>query len=418
MSTPHVLVIGGGFGGLGATRALRKAPVRITLIDRSNHHLFQPLLYQVATASLAPSDIAEPIRAILRRQSNVSVRLGEVAAIDLAGHAATLTDGSTISWDKLVIAAGVSHSYFGNDGWAAHAPGLKTLTDAFEIRRRVLTAFEQAEWETDPARRNAAMTFVVIGGGPTGVELAGALAEISFWTLRRDFRNIETTKARVILLEAGPDVLPGFDPGLRVKAKEQLQRLGVQVWVDRKVTGIDASGVSMGAERLEAGTVLWAAGVQGEPLARTLGVPLDRAGRVPVAQDCSVPGHPDAFVIGDLAQFVPSEGARPLPGVAQVAMQMGDHVGRAIAGDVAGKTREPFGYHDKGSLATIGRSKAVADLGFVKLGGFFAWFVWAFVHVVFLITFRNRILVMTKWATAWFTYERASRLIWRVPERR
>jgi NADH dehydrogenase len=420
MPTPHVLVIGGGFGGLHTARALRKAPVRITLVDRSNHHLFQPLLYQVATASLAPSDIAEPIRSILRKQANVAVRLAEVTSIDLSGKSVDLLtpDGTTekLGWDKLVLAAGASHSYFGNDQWARYAPGLKTLGDAFEIRRRVLAAFERAEWAPDPVTRNALLTFVVIGGGPTGVELAGALAEIAFWTLRRDFRNIETVKARVILVEAASDVLGGFVPELRERAREQLKGLGVDVWLNKRVTGIDPHGVQLGNERIEAGTVLWAAGVQGEPVAKTLGVELDRAGRVAVGPDCSVPGHPDAFVIGDLAKFVPDGSDKALPGVAQVAMQMGDFVGAAIRGDLDGKARGTFAYNDKGSLATIGRSKAVADLGWIKLSGWFAWFVWAFVHVLFLVGFRNRALVMTKWATAWFTYERASRLIWSPPD--
>ncbi|MEQ1501247.1 MAG: NAD(P)/FAD-dependent oxidoreductase [Myxococcota bacterium] len=417
---PHVLIIGGGFGGLAAAQGLRRAPVRITVVDKSNHHLFQPLLYQVATASLAPSDIAEPIRSILRRQDNAAVRLAEVTEIDLAGKRAHLIeedgDREWIHWDKLVVAAGASHGYFGHDDWSEHAPGLKTLGDALEIRRKILYAFERAEWTTDPALRTALTTFVVIGGGPTGVELAGSLAEIAFWTLRRDFRNIMTTRARVVLVEAGHGLLNGYPPDLQEKAKSQLEKIGVEVRFGAAVTGVDAHGIVLGADRIDAGTVLWAAGVRGAGVAKSLGVTLDKAGRVPVQPDCSIPGHPDAFVIGDLALFVPEPGGKPLPGVAQVAMQGGAHVATTIAHDLERSPRTPFVYNDKGSMATIGRSKAVADLGWMKASGFVAWFLWAFVHVLFLVTFRSRLLVMTKWAWAWFTYERAVRLIWTLPE--
>lgn len=414
---PHVLIVGGGFGGIEAARALRRAPVRITLVDRSNHHLFQPLLYQVATAALAPSDIAEPIRSILSRQENVAVRLGEVVRVDLDAKTAVIRGlddaNDTVPFDAVIVAAGVSHSYFGQDGWARFAPGLKTLGDALEMRRRILSAFELAEW-AEPEARAALTTFVVVGGGPTGVELAGAISEIAFGALKRDFRHIDPKKTRIVLVEAGPDLLPGFPPHLRERAKQQLERLRVEIRVGAKVTGVDAHGVSLGEERIASSTVLWAAGVAGEPLARTLGVPLDRAGRVPVGPDCAISGHPNAFVIGDLAVFVPDGAERPLPGVAQVAMQMGRHAGRQIARDLDGKPRETFVYADKGSLATIGRSKAVADLGWFTASGLIAWTLWAFVHILFLITFRSRIVVITKWAWAWFTYERAVRLIWRA----
>jgi NADH:ubiquinone reductase (H+-translocating) len=419
MARPHVLIVGGGFGGLGTAQSLRRVPVSVTLVDKSNHHLFQPLLYQVATASLAPSDIAEPIRSVLRRNDNVAVRLAEVTAIDLAGKTAELRDAEgaveRVSWDKLVVAAGTSHSYFGHDEWSRHAPGLKTLGDALEIRKRVLIAFEKAEWETDPARRRALTTFVVIGGGPTGVELAGALAEIAFWTLRKDFRNIDTTDARVVLVEAGTSVLTSYPQPLRDSAVRQLESLRIEIKFGRPVTGIDENGIVLGDERLDAHTVLWAAGMQGAPLAKTLGVPLDRAGRVLVEQDCSIPGHPDAFVIGDLANFTEPGASGPLPGVAQVAMQMSDHVAASIRADLAGQPRKPFRYWNKGSLATIGRTKGIADLGWMRASGFLAWFIWAFIHVAFLITFRNRLLVMLKWGVAWFSFERASRLIWSPP---
>ncbi|MEZ4241200.1 MAG: NAD(P)/FAD-dependent oxidoreductase [Myxococcota bacterium] len=398
---PHVIVVGGGFGGLEAARHLRKARVRITLVDRANHHLFQPLLYQVATATLAPSDIAEPIRGVLRKQANVAVRMAEVTNVDLAQKRVHLQeDGHSVdlAYDKLVLAAGASHSYFGHDDWAADAPGLKTIADALEMRQRILCAFERAEWEPDPKQRAALTTFVVIGAGPTGVELAGAIKEIAFRTLRRDFRNIDSTRARVLLLEGGPAVLPAYPEHLRQRALEQLQHLGVEVKLGAMVTGVDAHGVDVGEERIDAGTVLWAAGVRGASLAKTLEVPLDKAGRVPVGPDCSVPGHPDAFVVGDLAVFVPEGQERPLPGVAQVAMQMGKHVAHQIRRDLAQEPRETFVYNDKGSLATIGRTKAVADVGRIQTSGLPAWLLWAFVHIAFLVTFRSRVLVMTKWA--------------------
>lgn len=414
---PHVAIIGGGFAGLAAARQLAGAPVQITILDRTNHHLFQPLLYQVATAGLAPSDIAEPIRSILARQANASVRLAEVTAVDLQQRTLQLVDegGSheSLSWDKLVIAAGASHSYFGHDAWAEHAPGLKTLGDALEIRRRILTAFERAEWSTDPEERARLLTFVVVGAGPTGVELAGTIAEIAFRTLRRDYRSIDTTAARVILLEGQDSVLPSYPEPLRRRAARQLESLGVRLRLGARVTDISAHHVALGGEQIPCGTVLWAAGVQGAPLAATLGIALDRAGRVPVEPDCSVPGHPDAFVVGDLAVLSDPQTDAPIPGVAPAATQMGRFVGRAILADLGAQARGVFRYVDRGALATIGRSRGVAQLRSLQLSGLSAWLVWVFVHIWFLVTFRNRILVMTKWAWSWVTFDRSTRLIWR-----
>ncbi len=414
---PHTVIIGGGFAGLAAAKGLRRADVTITLIDKTNHHLFQPLLYQVATAGLAPSDIAEPIRSILARQSNTTVRLAEVTAIDLESRSLTLVDeggdSSEVTYDKLVVAAGARHSYFGNDQWALHAPGLKTIGDALEIRRRVLAAFEKAEWETDPDVRRALMTFVVVGGGPTGVELAGAIAEIAFRTLRREYRNIDTRQARVLLLEGAHAVLLPYSADLQVKARRQLESLGVEVRLDAMVTGVDEHGVNVGDERIEACTVLWGAGVQGSPLARSLGVPLDKAGRVPVEKDLSVAGFRDVFVVGDLAAVVDPVSEEPVPGIAPAAMQMGSFVADCIERDVRYLERGQFVYTDRGQMATIGRSRAVAESYGFEFSGFFAWVAWVFVHIFFLITMRNRTLVMIKWAWAWATWERATRLVWR-----
>ncbi len=423
MPTPHVVIVGGGFAGLAATRALRRAPVRVTLVDRRNHHLFQPLLYQVATAGLAPSDIAEPIRSILRRHDNVSVRLASVSDVDLSRKrirvGMTPPDGldaepreEWLEYDRLVLAAGAHHSYFSHPEWETHAPGLKTIGDALEIRGRMLTAFERAEWAADEQERDRQLTFVVVGGGPTGVELAGALAEIAAVTMRRDFRNIRPQHSRVVLLEGGPAVLGTYPEDLRQRARTQLEDLGVDVRLHTLVTGIDAQGVDMGDARVEAATVLWAAGVQASAVANTLPAPRDRAGRVEVEPDCSLPGHPDVFVVGDLAHFAHTDDGSPLPGLAPVATQMGAFVGRLLAEDRRGADRGVFRYRDKGSMATIGRSKAVMDAMGLRLSGWPAWMAWVLVHVLFLITFRNRVLVMTKWAWAWFTYERAVRLIW------
>ncbi len=397
----HVVILGGGFAGLYAARRLAHAPVRITLADRRNFHLFQPLLYQVASAALNPSDIATPIRSILARQRNVEVILGEAAAIDPAKQQVALGDGSTLAYDYLIVATGATHSYFNHPEWESFAPGLKTIEDALEIRRRVLLAFEAAERETDPEAQKAWLTFVVVGAGPTGVELAGALSEIARQTMIRDFRHIDPASARVILVEGRDRVLPPYPPGLSNKAQHQLEKLGVEVITRGTVTSLDDHEVWIGETRIAARTVLWAAGVQASPLARTLGVPLDRAGRVIVEPDLTIPGHPEVFVVGDLA-FV--EG---VPGVAPAAIQEGTYA----AGIIAGNPRTPFQYRDKGSLATIGRAAAVADLGFIKLSGFLAWLAWLTIHIFFLIGFRNRLLVITQWAWAYLTFQRGARLI-------
>ncbi|WP_437580440.1 NAD(P)/FAD-dependent oxidoreductase [Sorangium sp. So ce887] len=405
----HVVILGAGFGGLYAAKALRREPVRVTVIDRRNHHTFQPLLYQVATAGLNASDIAAPIRRVLRKQKNASVLLAEVTAIDPARKRVIFEDGE-LGYDKLIMAAGASHSYFGHDEWAPFAPGLKTVEDALEIRRRVLLAFEAAEREPDPARRRAWMTFVVVGGGPTGVELAGALSELARHTLVHEFRRINPRDARILLVEGAGQVLPSYVPELGEKAREQLAALKVEVHTRCLVTEIDDEGVSIGDKRIEAKTVLWGAGVAASPLARSLGVPLDRAGRVLVAPDLTVPGHEDVYVVGDLASLKQEDGT-PVPGVAPAAIQAGRHAARNIARTVRGLPRLPFRYRDKGSMATIGRAAAVADFGKVKLSGFPAWLAWLFVHVLFLIGFRSRFLVLFSWALSYLTYERASRLI-------
>ena len=407
-SLPQVVIVGGGFGGLAAARALRGAPARVVLLDRRNHHLFQPLLYQVATAGLSPAEIAAPIRRILRGQENVTVLLADVTAIDAERKRVLLADGE-VAYDHLIVGTGVTHSYFGHDEWARFAPGLKTLDDALEIRRRALLAFERAEREPDPEKRRRWLTFVVIGGGPTGVEMAGAFAEIARDTLPRDFRRIDPRTTRVILVEAGARILPAYPEDLSDKAARQLEALGVQVRTGAAVTGIDAEGVELGNDRLAAGTVVWAAGVQASPLARTLGAPLDRAGRVKVAPDLTVPGRPEIQVIGDLAAVEYS--GRPVPGVAPAAMQMGRHAGANIARMLRGEARRAFRYRDKGSLATIGRSRAVAVIGALKLWGFVAWLAWLLVHIFFLIGFRNRFVVLFTWAWAYTTHQRSARLI-------
>jgi NADH dehydrogenase len=405
---PRVLIIGGGFGGLNAARSLNKAPVQVTLIDRRNHHLFQPLLYQVATAALNPSDIASPIRRILRHQKNAEVLLAEATAIDLVARTVSLDKGS-LSYDYLIVATGARHSYFGHDEWTPNAPGLKSIGDALEIRRRVLSAFEEAEREPDPAKRHAWLTFVVVGGGPTGVELSGSLCEIAQHALAKDFRHIDPTQSRVILLEGSPRVLPSYTPELSESARRQLTHLGVDVRTGKVVTAIDADGVNVGDERIETRTVLWAAGVTGSRLGKALGVPLDRAGRVIVGPDLTVPGHPEVFVIGDLASLVIDD--VPVPGVAPAAMQEARHTAANILRGIKGEAALPFRYHDKGSLATIGRSAAVADLGKIKLSGPLAWLAWLFIHILFLIGFRNRALVLFQWAWSFFSYDRGARLI-------
>lgn len=406
----HVVIVGAGFGGLYAARALRRAPVRITVIDRRNHHTFQPLLYQVATAGLNPSDIAAPIRRVLRRQRNATVLLAEVTGVDPARKRVLLADDSALSYDTLILATGATHSYFGHDEWAEHAPGLKTVEDAVEIRRRVLLAFEAAERETDPARRRAWMTFVVIGGGATGVELAGSLSEVARFTLSRDFRRIDPAQARILLLEGTRQVLPTYVPRLGERAREQLVDLGVEVRTGALVTGVDEGGVWIGEQRIESRTTLWGAGVAASPLGRSLGVEVDRAGRVVVAPDLTVPGYEDVHVIGDLASVKREDGAL-VPGVAPAAIQEGRHVARNIQRALRGEPRLPFRYRDRGSLATIGRAAAVADFGRIKLSGLIAWLAWLLIHIFFLIGFRNRFVVLSEWAWSYLTYERGARLI-------
>ncbi len=405
----RVVIVGAGFGGLAAARALADAPVQLTVVDRRNHHLFQPLLYQVATAALSPGDIAYPIRSVLRHQANASVILADVVGIDVARREVRLADGS-LPYDFLIVAAGAGHAYFGHDAWEKDAPGLKTLEDALEIRRRILLAFETAERESDPAVRRDLLTFVIVGGGPTGVELAGAIAEISRHVIVSDFRSIDPREARIVLVEAGPRLLPAMLPASSETAAATLARLGVEVRVGTPVTDVDARGVSVGGERLGARTVVWAAGVAASPLARSLGVPLDRAGRVPVESDLSIPGHPEVFVIGDLSVYTHQTG-RPLPGLSPVAMQQGRAAARSIRATLAGRPRHRFHYVDKGTMAVIGRSEAVAEIAGLRFSGLVAWLLWCFVHIFYLIGFRNRAIVMMEWAWAYLTYQRGARLI-------
>ena len=404
------MILGGGFAGLSGARVLRRSAFRVTLLDRRNHHVFQPLLYQVATATLSPGDIASPIRWILRRAPNERVLLGEASHIDVARRTIELTDGGVVQYDYLIVATGASHAYFGHPEWAAHAPGLKTLEDALEIRKRILLAFERAERETDVARQRELLTFVVVGGGPTGVELAGTLAEIARRTLRDEFRAIDTTLARIVLVEAGPTILPTFPDKLRHAARESLRRLAVDVREGVAVTHIDAHGVKIGDERLDAGTVLWAAGVAASPLVATLGAPTDRAGRAIVEPDLSIPGHPDVFVAGDAAAYL-HQGDALLPGVAQVAMQQAAHAARNIIRRSRGEATTRFVYRDKGSLAIVGRGSAIADLGRIKFSGPLAWLAWLFLHIFMLIGFRNRLVVLVQWAGAYVTFQRSVRLI-------
>jgi NADH dehydrogenase len=408
---PHIVIIGGGFAGLYTARGLKKVAADITLVDRHNYHLFQPLLYQVATAGLNPSDIAAPIRSILRSQKNVQVILGEAESIDVTQKRVQLADGQSLTYDFLVVATGATHSYFGHPEWEQFAPGLKSIDDALQIRRRVLLAFEAAERTTDPAEQNALLTFVVIGAGPTGVELAGALSEIARQTMVRDFRNIKPESARVILLEGRERVLPPYPPDLSEKAREQLVELGVEVITGALVTDINDREVKFGDRVIPTRTVLWGAGVQASPLARSLGVALDRAGRVIVEPDLTIPGHPEVFVIGDLAAKEQHDGSF-VPGVAPAAIQEGQHTAYNLDRAVEGQPLRAFKYRDKGSLATIGRAAAVADFGGrMKFGGFLAWMAWLVIHIFFLIGFRNRFLVITQWAWAYLTYQRGARLI-------
>jgi NADH dehydrogenase len=405
---PRVIVIGGGFGGLSAVHALRSAAVDILLIDRVNHHTFQPLLYQVATAGLAAPSIAAPLRHILRDQRNATVLLGEVRSIDIHGRSVDV-DGVLYPYDFLVVATGSTHAYFGHDEWAANAPGLKTLDDALRIRARILTAFERAEATADPVERMEWLTFLIVGAGATGVELAGTLAEIARHTLKREFRRIDPAAAKVLLVEAGSRVLPAFPPSLSAKAQRQLERLGVLVRTGHAVTGLDGRGVWMAEERVAARTVLWAAGVAASPLGAALGLPVDRAGRVRVTAQLDVPAHAEVFVVGDLAA-VPDE-TGPLPAIAPAAKQMGRYAARAILARLSGRRIAPFRYRHFGSLATIGRMAAVADFGRIRLSGLLAWWVWLTAHIYFLIGFRNRLVVLIDWAEAYWSYRRGARII-------
>jgi NADH dehydrogenase len=435
VTAPRVVIVGGGFGGLYAARALGRAPLDVTVVDRTNHHVFQPLLYQVATASLSPSQIAYPIRGVLRHQTNTRVLLAEVMAVDVPSRKVLLRDGE-LPYDYLVVATGASHSYFGHDEWEPLAPGLKTLDDALDIRGRILMAFERAERETDPARRRACLTFVVVGGGPTGVELAGAIGEIACKVMARDFRSFDSREAQTILVEAGPRILPAFPEALAAKAERSLERLCVEVRAGEPVTRMEPGAVWIGPDRIASETVLWAAGVAPSALARCLGVPLDRAGRVVVNADLTIPGHPEVMVIGDLAACSDAAG-KPLPGLAPVAIQQGEYAARAIvravaaatarhrasgannapdsgtdsAGATRGEAHEPFHYKDRGTMATIGRAAAVVNLGRLQLSGYPAWLLWCFIHILWLIGFRNRFLVMIEWAWAYLRFERSARLI-------
>ena len=407
---PHVVIIGGGFGGLNAAMSLRGAPVQITLIDRSNHHLFQPLLYQVATAGLTAPDIAAPIRKILRGQDNVTVLMGTVDTIHTDQKMVCFA-GTELHYDHLIVAVGAVNHWFGHDEWAEHAPGLKTIDDALDIRRRILLAFEAAERETDPTVRTEWLTFAVVGGGPTGVELAGSIIEVATHALARDFRTFDPRSTKVVLLEGGDRILPTFPEDLSGKAAAQLEALGVEIRTNTRVTDITAEGVSIGNELLRARTVLWGAGVRASPLLAELGVAMDRGGRVLVEPDLSIPGHPEVTVVGDAAAL--KQGEKWVPGVAPAAMQGGRHVAANIRRVLNGKPPRPFRYADKGALATIGRKAAVADFGRLRFSGFFAWILWMLVHVLFLIGFRNKAAVMMEWALAYLTHQRSARVILR-----
>jgi NADH:ubiquinone reductase (H+-translocating) len=410
-SNPKVVIIGGGFGGVYAARILADQPVEVTLIDRTNHHLFQPLLYQVATAMLSPADIAQPIRSILKDAKNIRVVMGRVDSIDTTAKVVH-THGSQYPFQYLILAAGARHSYFGNDHWEAFAPGLKNLSDALELRRRILNSFEIAETTTDAEVRHAAMTFVIIGAGPTGVEMAGAISELAKRTIVQDFRHIQTQRARIVLLDAAPKVLPTFADTLCVSALKQLKQLDIEVRVSTKVLGVTAEGVQLEHEFIRARTVVWAAGNEASPLAKQLGE-TDRQGRIIVNEDLSVPGHPEIFAIGDVANFS-HQGGKPLPGVAPTAMQSGEQAARNILALALGNPTKKFKYWDKGSMATIGRNKAIADLKVVKLSGFLAWLSWLLIHLLFIVELRNRILIFFQWAWSYITYTHGARLSYRV----
>ncbi len=406
---PRIVIVGGGFGGLTVAKALRSADVEMTLVDRSNHHLFQPLLYQVATAGLSPADIATPIRSIVRNQQNTTVIMDEVIGVRTQERQVVLKNG-TLPYDYLVIATGSWHSYFGHEEWQSFAPGLKSIVDATHIRRKILLAFERAEMESDAEKKNALLTFVVVGGGPTGVEMAGSIAELAFQALRCDFRNIDPQSARIILIEAGKQILASFPASLAEKSTRKLESLGVTVQTGVRVEKVDAEGVIVSGRRIASGTVIWCAGVVASPAGKWLGAPVDRAGRVQVEPDLSVPGCPEIYVIGDTASVV--QDGSPLPGVAPVAMQQGHHVAKLLRQRLRGESApSPFRYLNKGNLATVGRSFAVADLGKIQLSGLFAWLTWIVVHIYYLIGFRNQMLVLAQWAWAYLTFQRGARLI-------
>lgn len=410
MNPPRVVILGGGFAGLNAARSLRKAPVEVVLVDRENYHLFQPLLYQVATAALNPSDIAYPLRSALRRQNNASVLLADAEAVDAENSRVRLDNGS-ISYDYLVVATGATHSYFGHEEWSDDAPGLKTVEDALDIRRRIFLAYEAAERESDPEARRAWLRFVVVGAGPTGVELAGALAEIGRQTIEEGYRRVDRDLVEVLLIEGLDRVLPGYEPESSRRARRQLEKLGVKVVLESFVTDIDEEGLSIGDRGIETRTVLWAAGVQASKLAVSLGAPLDKAGRVKVEPDLTLPDHPNVFVAGDLAHVCRFDLDELVPGVAPAAIQMGKHAARSIQRLVAGQSTTRFEYTDKGSLATIGRAAAVGEIGQARLSGLIAWMAWLLIHIFYLIGFRNRLWVLAGWAWAYLTFRRGARLI-------
>ena len=413
---PRVVIIGGGFGGLYAARALKRADVELTVLDRTNHHLFQPLLYQVATATLAPTDITAPIRWLLARQRNATVLMTDVQRVDVTKRIVAAEGGMEVPYDYLIVAAGARHSYFNHPEWETVAPGLKSIGDAIRLRQRILTAFERAEAEPDPAKRAAWLTFVIVGGGPTGTELAGMLPAIAKHALPRDFRRIANETVRVVLLEGGPKVLPSYPDALAEHARLDLINLGVEVRTGALVTHVERGLVQIGeSDAIRSNTVIWAAGNAASPLGRSLGAPVDRVGRVPVEPDLSVPGHPEVFVIGDMASIVTR--GKPVPGVAPAAMQMGAHAARNIRRDLEQRSRVPFVYRNKGDLATIGRHRAIADFGFLQVSGALAWWFWLFLHIMYLAGFRNRLSVLIEWAYSYFTYERGARLITRAENR-
>ena len=407
---PRVLIIGAGFAGINAARALRHSDVRVVIVDKKNHHTFQPLLYQVALAVLAPAEIASPVRTVLRGQKNIEIIMGEIVSFDLTGKRAMMKDGNSIEYDYLIVATGSTHSYFGKEEWAAAAPGLKTIEDAIEIRRRILLAFELAEKQVVEGVPNPTpLNFVIVGGGPTGCELAGAISDITRRYMTEDFHHIDPAMAKIILLEGAPHVMSAYPPDLQESARKQLEQLDVEVHTNTRVTNIEPGAVYVGEKKIPAAVVMWAAGVQASPLGKLLGVPITRSGQVTVDTECNPPGHPEIFVLGDLAHF--EQDGHPLPGLAPVAIQMGQWVPKAIGADMAQEQRKPFHYWDKGSMATIGRNRAIAQIGKVHLSGFIAWLAWLLVHIFFLIGFRNRVLVMLEWAWTYFAVQRGSRLI-------